>query len=136
MAGVVDFSECRSFRILRSKFWHSGRRTSQNSHTDTTSFPVIQWGSQDQLLTPVAGPIFETKIESFFLESFFLERNYCSRSLFSGSNACSILSNQVNSFSHFYHEPHQPQRIDKGGYPSREHPHGQNHSYSHSPDSG
>jgi len=28
-------------------------------------------------LTPVAGLIFETKIESFFLESFFLERNYC-----------------------------------------------------------
>ena len=26
--------------------------------------------------TPVAGPIFETKIESFFLESFFLERNF------------------------------------------------------------
>jgi len=28
-------------------------------------------------LTPVAGPTFETKIESFFLESFFLERNSC-----------------------------------------------------------
>ena len=27
---------------------------------------------------PVAGPIFETTIESFFLESFFLERNFWS----------------------------------------------------------
>ena len=28
-------------------------------------------------VTPVAGPTFETKIESFFLESFFRERNSC-----------------------------------------------------------
>jgi len=38
--------------------------------------------------TPVAGLIFETKIESFFLESFFLEsffleQHYCPRTLFS-----------------------------------------------------
>ena len=56
-------------------------------------------------LTPVAGPIFETKIESFSLESFFLERNYCPRSLFSGSNACSILSNQVNSWNESRADP-------------------------------
>ena len=47
--------------------------------------------------TPVAGLIFETKIESFLLESFFLERNYCPRTDFSGSNPCSILSHPVNS---------------------------------------
>jgi len=40
-----------------------------------------------QTLTPVAGLIFETKIESFFLESFFLEsffleQHYCPRTLF------------------------------------------------------
>ena len=32
----LDFSECRIFRILRSKFWYSGHRTSQKSHIDTT----------------------------------------------------------------------------------------------------
>jgi len=48
-------------------------------------------------VTPVAGLIFETKIESFFLESFFLERKHCPRTDFSGSNPCSILSHPVNS---------------------------------------
>ena len=43
-----DLLDFRIFRTLRSKFWHSGRRTSQKSHTATltqpspTSFPVIQ----------------------------------------------------------------------------------------------
>ena len=47
--------------------------------------------------TPVAGLIFETKFERYFLESFFLERNYCPRTAFSGSNSCSILSHPVIS---------------------------------------
>jgi len=60
--------------------------------------PGSQMGSPAAAdLTPVAGPIFETKIESFFLESFFLERNYCPRTAFSGSNSFSILSHPVNS---------------------------------------
>ena len=48
-------------------------------------------------LTPVTGPIFESKIERYFLETFFRERNFCPRTAFSGSNSRSILSNQVIS---------------------------------------
>ena len=55
--------------------------------------------------TPVAGLIFETKIESFFLESFFLERNYYPRTDFSGSNACSILSHPVISWNESRADP-------------------------------
>jgi len=56
----------------------------------------MEW-SEEKFLTPVAGPIFEAKIERYFLESFFLERNYCPRTAFSDKKCRSILSNQVIS---------------------------------------
>ena len=68
-------------------------------------------GSQFSNVTPVAGPIFETKIESFFLESFFLERNYCPRTDFSGGNACSILSHPVISWNESRADPCPLERI-------------------------
>jgi hypothetical protein len=37
-------------------------------------------------LTPVAGLIFEAKIERYFLESFFLERNFCPEQLSRAKN--------------------------------------------------
>ena len=46
-------------------------------------------------ITPVAGQIFEAKIERYFLDSFFRERNYCPRTDFSGKKCRSILRNQV-----------------------------------------
>ena len=49
-------------------------------------------------LTPVAGRIFEAKIERYFLERFFRERNFCPRTTFSGKKCRSILSNQVISW--------------------------------------
>ena len=67
--------------------WESGRKID----------PVGQTGFGR--VTPVAGPVFEAKIERYFLESFFLERNYCPRTAFSGSNSRSILSNQVISWN-------------------------------------
>jgi len=57
------------------------------------------WGNRGPGVTPVAGPIFEAKIERYFLESFFRERNYCPRTAFSGSSSRSILSNQVISWN-------------------------------------
>ena len=37
-------------------------------------------------ITPVAGLIFEAKIERFFLESFFRERNFCPEQLSRAKN--------------------------------------------------
>jgi len=37
-------------------------------------------------VTPVAGLIFEAKIERYFLESFFRERNFCPEQLFRAKN--------------------------------------------------
>ena len=74
------FSEMRwkLFKVIRSKC----------DRQLFSSVDIVKYGYAN--LTPVAGLIFETKIESFFLESFFLERNYCPRTDFSGSNPCSI----------------------------------------------
>ena len=63
------------------------------------SYCLLCTGVHSTGLTPVAGPIFEAKIERYFLESFFRERNYCPRTAFSGSNSRSILSNQVISWN-------------------------------------
>jgi len=41
---------------------------------------------QSQYLTPVAGLIFEAKIERCFLESFFRERNFCPEQLSRAKN--------------------------------------------------
>ena len=74
---------------------------------------IIHRGGQkrDLKVTPVAGLIFETKIERYFLESFFRERNYCPRKMFSGSNARSISSNQVNSWNESRADPRPLGRI-------------------------
>ena len=41
------------------------------------SLPSVEFIIKVYYVTPVAGPTFETKIESFFVESFFRERNSC-----------------------------------------------------------
>jgi len=51
---VKDFSESRIFRILRSKFWHSGRRTSQKSHTDTAQLPSSSFSDSVHYVTNAA----------------------------------------------------------------------------------
>ena len=67
-----------------------------SSHSHTQWVVPYEHVNAD-LYSPVAGPLFEAKIERYFLESFFRERNYCSRTAFSGKKCRSILSNQVIS---------------------------------------
>ena len=89
----------RSVQNVRCSFV-SKKRTRSGSNVSSRLGKdqlLIHFTSLLDYLTPVAGLIFETKIESFFLESFFLERNYCPRTDFSGSNPGSILSHPVNS---------------------------------------
>ena len=91
--------------------WVWGIETFHRSKIDlatcVTRFPVDSpWPNLlSQPITPVAGLIFETKIERYFLESFCLERNYCPRTGFSGSNSCSILSHPVISWNESRADP-------------------------------
>ena len=82
-------------------------------------------------LTPVAGLIFETKIESFFLESFFLEsffleQHYCPRTLFPSMSVEWIHFPRIRTFAQkrFHGLFSKKKRSKSGGVPSfprREH---------------
>ena len=51
--------------------YHSKRLKDPQTKDAFTSALALKVAKISHTLTPVAGPIFETKIESFFLESFF-----------------------------------------------------------------
>ena len=86
------------------------------------------------VLTPVAGLIFDTKIESFFLESFFLEQHYYPRTLFPSMSVEWIHFPRIRTFvqKRFHGLFSKKKRSKSGGVPSfesfsrREHSSGSN----------
>ena len=90
---------------MRARGW-TLRKKEKNKNN--SRYSKAGWPKQTQAgtinyesMTPVAGPIFETKNRAIFLERFFgrgiTAREQLSRAAFSGNKSCSILSHPVMS---------------------------------------